>query len=172
MGWAPAGARRRAGAVAGAGAGAGRGAEYAALSVPARLLQPAQLAASIWLLLLLPAGLLSVPRCACGGSILGLLPFEYLAFFCAGTLPRVYRFGRFVRPKVASKEAGARVRDFLLFQVAIFSTHWLAVGRFLSGAGWEPLLSPPARAALAAARLLAIALTAAAVIIHYMTYNT
>lgn len=134
--------------------------EYAKLSKLDKLLQPLQLAASIWLLLLLPAGLLATPLRVCGGSVLGLLPFEYFAFFCAGTLPRVYRFGKFAKKKAASKEGGARVRDFLLFQLALFASHWIAVYQLLSGGGWRFLQIPAVSAFLSMARLSAILLTA------------
>ena len=83
------------------------------LSFLEKLLQPLQLSLAIWLLLLLPAGLASSPRRLCGGYALGSVPFEYMAFFLAGTIPRAWRFGRYARPAKASAPAGTRRRDFL-----------------------------------------------------------
>ncbi|CAK9023037.1 unnamed protein product [Durusdinium trenchii] len=97
------------------------------LSLGERLLQPIQLCLAIWLLLLLPAGLASSHLC--GGWALGLMPFEYLAFFLVGTVPRAWRFGTYARP--AKGKPGTRRQDFVLFLLAIFMAHNIAAATFV-----------------------------------------
>ena len=42
----------------------------------------------------------------------GSLPFEYLAFFLVGTVPRAWRYGSYARPARKGKP-GTRPQDFL-----------------------------------------------------------
>lgn len=100
------------------------------LSLSEKLQQPLQLLVAIWLLLLLPAGLAMSPRQICGGLVLGSLPFEYLAFFLVGTVPRAWRYGSYARPARKGKP-GTRPQDFLFLLLALFLAHILAVVLFV-----------------------------------------
>ena len=143
----------------GKGTGESQGSQrWQDLTLREKLQQPLQLVVAIWLLLLLPAGLASNPRKLCGGWVLGSLPFEYLAFFSVGTLPRAWRYGRYAKPP-ASAKAGTRRSDFVLFLLCVFVAHSTAAFRFVSHRSqpWQPW-----HEVLQGLRLSAIVLTALA----------
>ena len=110
---------------------------YKPLTVTQKAAQPIQLAVTIWLLLLLPAGIFSPQmRSLCGVRALGIIPYQYLLLFGLGTLPRQWRFGRYskvVQPKEGKR--GTSTRDFVLFQLCLFACHWVAARAFVTKLG-------------------------------------
>ena len=106
---------------------------YKPLTLAQKAAQPIQLAVTIWLLLLLPAGIFSPHRRSfCGVHALGILPYQYLLLFGLGTLPRQWRFGKYSKV-VEAKEGkrGTSTRDFILFQFCLFACHWTATRSFV-----------------------------------------
>lgn len=92
-----------------------------------KILLPVQLVLSVYLLLLLPAGL-ACGKC-CGAAVLGSLPYEYIAFFGVLLLPRAFRFGKFAKKADAAtrkKNRGTNKLDFVLFLMALVGSHWSA----------------------------------------------
>jgi len=120
---------------------------YTPLTWTQKIMQPIQLAVTIWLLLLLPASLYSSPtQKSLYGAVttLGTLPYEYFLLFALGTLPRQWRFGKFTKtPSSAteggkggnsassSQKRGTSKFDFVLFQVSLFICHWIGVKTFM-----------------------------------------